>query len=190
MIENITCPTCGHVYPWQVPRSMCRYCKTEFTRGTCYVCREYKDHIRHGKCRECSNEINSRSSKRQAANAAQEYAEWVNKITSVPKPLKTLTEDDWLYACSYFNGCAICGEDTIDARVLFVPGHRGGTYTMYNVIPACEKCATAHNQTAAYKNNPFSALYGKYTRANRERLETLKKYLQERLVEYDKRNSI
>lgn len=187
MIENIKCPKCGHEYPWQVPREYCRFCRTELTRGTCYLCKQYNDRIRHGKCQACSNKLNVKSVQRSAARAKSEYAEWLEKI-KVPKPIVPLSEDDWIRACSYFGGCALCDSDQIDARLLFVPGSRGGTYTMFNVIPACEKCATALRQAASYKGDPFSVrnIGGTY----KPRLTKIRAYLQERLDEYGKTNGI
>lgn len=190
MPSDITCPKCGRVYPWQVPREFCQSCRTELLQGTCYVCREYSDAIRHGKCMDCSREINRRYIRRRRARANDEYAEWVTMISNVPRPIRALTEEEWRAVCVHFKGCALCGKYEIEARLLFVPAHRGGTYTKFNVIPGCEKCATAFNQTVKAKGNPMHTATTAYSSAQLARLEEIKKYLKERFDEYGQETSI
>jgi hypothetical protein len=122
--------------------------------------------------------------KRDAADI--EYSDWLHKLRAIPRPYKTLTEDEWIAACQHFNGCAVCREDKIDAKMLFVPAHRGGPYTCYNVVPVCEKCATAHRLSIKVKGNPFHRLFNEYSRAKKDYLENIKQYLKERLEEYVK----
>ena len=62
-----------------------------------------------------------------------------------------MTEDEWLDACRYFGGCALCDSDSIDARGYFIRFEDGGKYNACNVIPLCDTCAT----TLKYQSNPF-----------------------------------
>ncbi len=185
MPNDLVCPTCNRVYPWQVPREKCSTCGYYFTRGTCYVCREYKDELWHGGCKECKKIGNRNWMRRAASNANDEYDAWVASICAVPKPVRLLTEDEWDRICNYFKGCALCGAMEIESRILYVPGHRGGVYTKFNVLPVCEKCATSYKQQANYKGNPFENLWFQYTAEKRRRLESLKKYLHNMLEEYN-----
>lgn len=81
----------------------------------------------------------------------QTFTRWLELIAKVPPPLKTLTQDDWIKACRYFGKCAICEDESIDARAFFVAFSFGGRYANWNVIPVCEKCAV----TLRRKQNPF-----------------------------------
>lgn len=186
MPDNLICPKCGAVYPWQKPRDKCRYCKTRFTRGTCAICHEYSDKVNRGYCTKCKAKSDIAYLRRNKAKATEEYLDWLNTISQVPAPLRTLTEEDWDYACRYFGGCAICGKPEIEARVYYVPRGLGGSYTMYNIVPVCEKCAMTYNQVLrdATVSNPFKAVYGQYHAENRHRVDKVKSFLKERYEEY------
>lgn len=70
------------------------------------------------------------------------YQDWLEKIRKIPKDYKTLTEEQWLQAVRHFDGCALCGAESIDTRGYFVPFELGGRYCDWNIIPMCSKCAT------------------------------------------------
>jgi hypothetical protein len=70
------------------------------------------------------------------------FEEWRAKVMKVPKSYPTLTEDQWLAAVKYFNGCALCESETVDTRWYFIPFKLGGRYCDWNIIPVCDKCAT------------------------------------------------
>lgn len=190
MPENLICPKCGREYPWQVPREYCLTCKTEFRRGTCYVCRQYSEDIRIGKCYKCSLVINRKYSKRIRDKANAEYEAWTEMVSTMPKPVKSFTEADWIKACVFFKGCALCDSPQIEARALFIPAHRGGAYTMYNVIPLCEKCATSYGQSIRSKTNPFYNATANYSAVQLKRLARMRGYLKERYDEYRQSNGV
>lgn len=79
------------------------------------------------------------------------FNKWLGKIAKVPQPLKTLTQEEWVAACTHFGECAICHNESIDARGMFVAFGLGGRYAAWNVIPICDECATA----LRYQQNPF-----------------------------------
>ena len=85
-------------------------------------------------------------------------------ISKVRKPIKTLTEDEWIRACAHFGSCATCGASSIDARGMFIPFKFGGRYAAWNIIPLCDKCATAikfqHNPFIRYKPNIIDPIVG------------------------------
>lgn len=85
---------------------------------------------------------------RLKAEAEQQYEEWM-ELTNID--FKPLTEKDWLEACSYFGGCAICGNEHIETRHFLLPFKEGGRYAAWNVFPLCLKCSVV---TKNYKN-PF-----------------------------------
>lgn len=160
-----TCKKCGWVYPKVTPYSSCRFCGMAFTEGTCKHCGEYSYDLVYGSglCRTCYNKrvysyqkgtarvANERKKhyERLCANADKRFADWVQQL----KAAKThsLTEEEWMEACRYFGGCALCGSDSIDARGYFIRFEDGGNYTACNVIPLCDKCAT----DLKHQSNPF-----------------------------------
>lgn len=78
------------------------------------------------------------------------FNEWQDRISKIPRTCKTLTEDQWIEAVKYFDGCAICGSESIDTRGYFIPFKYGGRYCNWNIIPMCEKCATNAKRTPGY----------------------------------------
>jgi hypothetical protein len=80
--------------------------------------------------------------------AASKFKDWKVKTDL---PFKPLSEQQWLEACSYFDGCAVCGNEHIEIRQFFVNFKHGGRYTAWNVYPMCGKCATYTRQI----ENPF-----------------------------------
>ena len=65
-------------------------------------------------------------------------------------------------ACRHFNGCAKCGDETIDARGFFISFKNGGRYCDWNIIPLCSKCAADWS----LDKNPFKLAM---TRDHREK---------------------
>lgn len=88
--------------------------------------------------------------KRERANNISEakYEKWL-KLTELH--FKPVTEEQWIEACSYFEGCAICGEEHIESRQFFVPFEEGGRYAAWNIFPMCGKCSTYARKI----KNPF-----------------------------------
>ena len=76
---------------------------------------------------------------------------WLAMISKVPKPIRTLTQEEWIRACVHFGKCAVCRNESIDARAFFIHFALGGRYAEWNVIPVCEKCAIALRR----QQNPF-----------------------------------
>jgi len=60
-----------------------------------------------------------------------------------------MTEQEWLKNCSYFKGCAMCGEHDIQVRQYFIPRKDGGRYTKKNMIPMCPTCCRAFRLKSA-----------------------------------------
>ena len=159
-----TCKKCGWVYPKVTPYSSCRFCGMAFTEGTCKKCGEYTYDLIPGTglCRTCYNKrqltYNRTASKAAAAErhrrkiikeADDRFAAWTQRLKQIN--MHTLTEEEWMEACNYFGGCALCGSDSIDARGYFIKFEDGGKYNACNVIPLCDKCATDLKR----QTNPF-----------------------------------
>lgn len=202
------CPKCGWEFPSCFTNSKCKFCNTEFNTQYCSRCGKEvptSEMRRHstGKliknCKPCVRELrnaynkaNPDKVKEQFKNindghrnlAAQRLAEW-QELTNVP--MRLLNEDDWLRACSHFNGCAMCGSDDIGVRELFIPFGLGGKYTPWNVIPVCEQCASKGTRN---RINPFmwfdNRLGGvKYSDIDINRLEIVLDYLKKQIERND-----
>lgn len=53
----------------------------------------------------------------------------------------TLTVEEWEQILADFGGrCAYCGKGGKMVREHFVPVSKGGGYTKYNIVPACQTC--------------------------------------------------
>lgn len=160
-----TCKKCGWVYPLVTPYSTCRFCGMSFTQGICSVCGEYSDDIIPSTklCRKCYNkrngvyqkrvikttDDNQKTYRRLVKEADERFAAWLGRLSKIKT--HTLTDEEWLEACRYFDGCALCDSDSIDARGYFIRFEDGGKYNACNVIPVCDKCATE----IKYQSNPF-----------------------------------
>ena len=142
-----TCEKCGWVLDIRDPTSRCPRCKTKFEAGVCRVCGEIKPYYSEERnvCRDCYLYVIKKpdDDRRLAARRRAVYQEWRDKIAKIPKNYPTLTEAQWLQACAHFDGCACCGSESVDARGYFVPFRDGGRYCDWNIIPMCERCATA-----------------------------------------------
>lgn len=174
------CDKCGWVIPATSKLGKCPVCHTYFTAGSCRECRTHTDKLVEGKfCRKCYSRIYNtpinarwRAANRQTNNNT--FEAWCAKIQAVPKDYPTLTTEQWLEACAYFGGCAICGDESIDSRVYFVPFSAGGRYCDWNVIPLCMNCTTHYKQNA----NPFIRLEKP---ADRQAIKKIIQYLEVRL---------
>ena len=158
------CEHCGWEYSINYPEKRCHFCGTIFRYRICSECGLYAAVIPSGSiCKKCKSKRDRSCQTTEQLSAGQaryrakitktaetRFNEWTKKIAAVPE-LKTLTQDEWIAACSYFNKCAVCHKDEIDTRVFFITFSFGGRYAAWNVIPACEKCATALRR----RQNPF-----------------------------------
>lgn len=193
-----TCKGCGWVYPLITPYSTCRFCGRSFTEGICSICGERSDDIIPSTkwCRKCYNkrngvyqkrvihttDDNQKYYRRLCKEADERFAAWIEQLKSITT--HTLTEDEWLECCSYFGGCALCNSDQIDARGYFIRFEDGGKYNACNVIPICDKCATA----IKYQSNPFrqmNPIINRNLATSRgyslEKLEKVAEYLQSKM---------
>lgn len=160
------CPKCGWIYPLDYPELRCRFCGTKFNIRRCARCGEIKDTSGAKYCKECARELNREKSRRYykehnyesvyyrriKEQQQKQLSDWLALINRVQPPLKTLTEDEWLTACRYFDKCAFCKTDEISARGFFIPYKMGGRYAAWNVLPVCEQCATVLKRL----DNPFT----------------------------------
>ena len=127
------CSTCGIAYPDIWEASTCRNCGGLIEHDT----------------------VAPKSTAQKAIELEKRWHDWRNKMFSAPpRPLK---EEDWLQMCSVFNGCAICGSESIDEKLLVVPTYLGGKLYTYNVIPACSFCTDRIRQSQL--SNPLKPFY-------------------------------
>lgn len=123
------CNTCGKQYPESFLTSTCRLCGGQIDYGKETLLPE--DFL-----------------------LEQEWYAWRESMLSAPpRPLNTKA---WIRACAEFNGCAICGFETISEKLLVVPPLYGGRLYTYNVLPACRSCYKAI--TRAQKINPLAPI--------------------------------
>ena len=151
------CKKCGWKFPETQPGIACTWCKTEFDERYCVKCNTLKPksefETTYNMCNACRGTVIRARYREQCdmqATVTKELLDGWIASTKLHKH-KLLTEQDWLAACRHFNGCAFCGEESIDARVFFIPFKFGGRYTKDNVVPACDKCATSLKRL----KNPF-----------------------------------
>ena len=175
------CSKCGWEVAHTYAATICPVCGTRYVDGPCRICGEYAPRLVNGtNCVRCHRkkyniaENSAEWERRRRANNDKRFAEWRSKMQQLPKDYPTLTQQQWLEACRYFDGCAYCGADSIDARAYFVKFEEGGRYCDWNIIPACEKCATKIKLLA----NPFAYLENA---PSRKKLQNIIKYLEEKL---------
>lgn len=175
------CSKCGWEVAATSAHSNCPICGRRFTEGPCIACGTYVTNLVNGKyCVKChrqkygisANTQRWRKEKRRENDAT--FEEWLGKIKLLPSDYPTLTQMQWLSACTHFNGCAYCGSESIDAQTYFIPFKLGGRYCDWNIIPACEKCATRIKGL----DNPFAYLE---KASERQALLSIIGYLEERL---------
>ena len=147
-----TCRKCGWVLDLYDKHTTCPICKTPFEERVCKVCgkpflRFEKNYYRNV-CKECLYEARNSTlaSRKHTARKRAVYQEWKDKISKIPKSYPTLTEAQWLNAVRHFGRCAICEDESIDARGYFIPFEEGGRYCDWNVIPICSKCAMRYRK--------------------------------------------
>lgn len=190
-----TCKKCGWVYPYDIVRTRCAFCKTDFTEGLCVRCGTDTDDLRIGLCPECSTKSRKAAARRlydkSVAAVQNEFDNWMDLVKRIPADYPTLTNEQWIEACVYFDGCALCKSSHINTRGFFIPFRVGGRYSKWNVIPLCEDCAKRYTSV----DNPFRSMHrslGKQThRGNisehwhnsEKRLQKIVDYLRPRLEE-------
>lgn len=184
-----TCKHCGWVYPITQPGVACRICREPFEVVVCRMCGNVVSGDARVKstnlCKACFNSINRISSpksvaKRRAALDSR-FDAWLTKVRAVPKNYPTLTEEQWLAACRYFDGCARCHSDVIDTRGFFIGATLGGRYCDWNVIPLCERCAKQWNLDKSVFNYALTRDHTERTTEYRDCLEKIIEYLEVRL---------
>lgn len=76
---------------------------------------------------------------KKTAEGQQLQVELTKLLESVQ--FKPMTEAEWLQTCKFFNGCALCGDSHIEVRKFLINFEKGGSYSVGNVLPMCNKCA-------------------------------------------------
>lgn len=193
-----TCKGCGWVYPANYSELRCRFCGTAFTERICRGCGELKTMCTEGSllCVECNKQrikqypdyTRSKRNKeymiREIAKVEARYEAWLKRIAAAP--FKPLTEEQWIQACRFFEGCALCNNTSIDARGYFIAFKYGGRYVAWNILPLCEKCETDLKVCL----NPFRRLDRKFNSnvalcrgISVDKMNRAAQYLQDRLEE-------
>ena len=202
-----TCPKCGWVYPSTYTNSKCKFCHTTFDYQICGECGKlvptYKFYVRsNGQltrwCPECNRKKarewdaahpDARDARvyrffdKKLMAAELKLYDWMQNLKKVS--FDTLKEDEWLDTCRYFGGCAICGHEHIETRHFFIPFEKGGTYSVWNMIPLCGKCAATIPKSI---DNPFKWFDNYFGNAeelglNEERKNKLVSYLYNKMKE-------
>ena len=205
------CTNCKWEYPLHYKYSKCRWCNAFLDKHICWMCNKLKplsEYYFHksGKnagtikriCKDCNRFRSTKESEdyhkyydrhlrfiqRKKEYLKKLYQDWL-QITNVP--FKPLTEKEWLEACAYFNGCAICGNPDIEVRQFFVKFEKGGRYTPWNVFPVCGNC----NKYNRYVENPFVWLeyVSKRFNMSKERKEMLINFFIMQLKKYIERGN-
>ena len=185
-----TCKRCGWVYPITQPGNICKICGEPFDIVLCRSCGKVvsgsEQYAGKNLCVACGRKYNNEHSpvykeKRIEALEAR-FDAWVANVQQVPKEYPTLTEAQWLEACRFFDGCARCHNDVIDARGFFIGAKLGGRYCDWNVIPLCERCASRWDLT---KSVFVNALYKDHMERGNEYRDCLEKIVQYLEVKLD-----
>lgn len=116
----------------------------------CKDCENERSRNYNRKNREAVNEASRNSKARYNEECIEAFADLIS-LTKTLKDYHTLTEEEWAVTCSYFDGCALCSDEHIEGRKMFLLAKDGGRYTFFNVIPVCGKCATVGRETV----NPY-----------------------------------
>lgn len=176
-----TCKCCGWVYPERHVGITCIVCGQPFEERWCPSCRQLKPASsfdkRYNICKKCRRPIENHATRKRLQKLDDMFKEWVDKVQRVPKDYPTLTEDQWLAACSYFDGCARCHSKDIDTRGFFIGAKLGGRYCDWNIIPLCEKCATTWNLEQSIFRNAERRDYDARSTEYRECLAKIVEYL-------------
>lgn len=170
------CQSCNAEQPLEHMGTTCKSCRAILDVQYCKACEQWKPlsdfHVTHNQvkpyprkpCKVCGREVKKKWDKehrdqryardrrfwdKRKDNADTMYEEWKQTISKLPT--KLLDEWQWKETCRYFNGCALCGSTVIETRQYFIPFNEGGTYSAWNIYPACGKCSTDIKLIA----NPF-----------------------------------
>lgn len=176
-----TCKHCGWVYPITQPGRNCIICGQPFEVVTCSSCgtptpaKELSGETLW--CKACVNRRDVAGKHRRMQARVDRFDEWLAKIAAVPADYPTLTEEQWLEACTFFNGCARCYSKDIDTRGFFVGAKLGGRYCDWNIIPLCEKCATNWDLDRSVFKYVYNRDNSKRSRESRDCLEKIIHYL-------------
>lgn len=185
------CSRCGWLFSTNDPARFCAICGAEFPGYKVEVPKRVP--LPHGRVLSVRRPPEPTSTVRtlkryyrEVARTDQQYADWLDRIKLIQKPYTTLTEAQWLEACRYFGGCALCDSLDIETRGFFIPFSDGGMYCNWNVIPLCDKCAT---MTITQKN-PFRRMHGELNRSlevrrglGLKKVQAVADYLNERIDE-------
>lgn len=146
------CEKCGWEYPITHTEKRCRFCGTVFKNSYCIACGAFGPVRDRHLCHRCDNAYRAmryknnylsrkgvRLVQRKQQQRTAEFEAWLQLIANLP--FKPLSQDEWLDACMTFSSCAVCGDESIEARAFFIPYYYGGRYSKWNVIPVCETCA-------------------------------------------------
>jgi hypothetical protein len=168
-----TCHKCGWQLSLKDPQPYCPICHTKFRVGHCKACGKYGPYNKAHLCKECVKKARYEASRKiYVARRYERYEEWLALIAMLKPPYHTLTNDEWLEACRYFGGCAICGNEAIDSRTMLVPFLHGGKYCDWNIVPTCAKCQRWLKSIGLFRH-----LSQHLNRAKRERLQVILDYL-------------
>ncbi len=183
-----TCKRCGWVYPITQPGTKCKMCGETFEYIVCRECGGIFDHsgIAHGNlCKKCKVLLSTRTKKQRYERMIKKHKDrfdaWLAKVAQVPKNYATLTEEQWLEACRFFNGCARCNSEDIDTRGFFIVAKLGGRYCDWNVIPLCERCAKTWNITRSVFVTALTRDNLNRNSEYRDNLEKIVEYLEVKL---------
>jgi DNA-directed RNA polymerase subunit RPC12/RpoP len=178
------CSGCGWKFSWNDPRLYCKYCGTELE----HLAKPVVPHV------DTPTRVVSKLPqidymkryRRQIAKVNNEYRVWLEQIAAVPQPYAMLTEEQWLEVCAVFDGCALCNSSNIETRGFFIQFDEGGRYCAWNVIPLCDKCATA----LKLQPNPFRRMHKELNTSldrkrglSREKVLAVAGYLQSKIDE-------
>ena len=177
--EELTrkCSKCGTVFPKSFVALKCSICGTPMEKMVCCKCKQilprsyfttrksgvYKGAINR-RCTPCSKAMkkkwdddnpdrkrarNTAFLERRADKADEDYREMLDALATIE--FKPMSEEQWLKTCSYFEGCAICGNEHIESRKFFLQFEHGGKYAVWNILPMCWDCG----KHTAKLTNPF-----------------------------------
>lgn len=141
MTDTIICSTCRIEKPSSEFYSGRRYCKKCAIAGQKAWVEKSPERIARKK------EISKLHKRRHSDDF---YKNWLLLLSIVKAPQR-LTEEQWVEACRYFKGCAVCGEASVEVRDLLIRPSDGGTYSAINVLPLCAACGSMSKQS----KNPF-----------------------------------
>lgn len=184
-----TCKRCGWVYPITQPGNICKICGEPFDVVLCRSCGSIisGDERYAGKnlCVACGKSYNNAHSpiykKKRIEALEKRFDDWITKVQQVPAKYPTLTEAQWLEVCRFFDGCARCHNEIIDARGFFIGAKLGGRYCDWNVIPLCERCASRWKLDKDIFVNVLQKDHQEKGTEYRECLEKIVQYLEVKL---------